>query len=142
MGATSALLILIGGLYLFVTGTASRTTILSVILSYAVLAQILHWAGVGRVPPAWIGMLGGGFFLGAFFMATDPVSSPRTEGGRVLYGILIGISTVVIRYFSVFNGGLMFAILLGNMFAPILDVAVNAWGGSKIDRAKGGETVA
>lgn len=140
MGVTSAVLILIGGLYLFVTRTASRTTILSVVLSYAVLTQTLHWAGVGRVPPGWIAVLGGGFFLGAFFMATDPVSSPRTEGARVLYGILIGTATVVIRNFSVFNGGLMFAILLGNMFAPILDVAVSAWGRSKANRARGVET--
>jgi Na+-transporting NADH:ubiquinone oxidoreductase subunit B len=72
-------------------------------------------------------VLGGGFLFGAFFMATDPVSSPRTKEAQVIYGIIIGTSTLVIRNFSIFNGGLMFSILLGNMFAPILDVAVKTY---------------
>lgn len=126
-GVTSSLLILAGGMYLFITKTASRTIILSVIVSYAVLNEVLYWFGVEPVPGAWPAVLGGGFLFGAFFMATDPVSSPRTEPARVLYGILIGVCTLVIRNFSIFNGGLMFSILLGNMFAPILDTAVNAW---------------
>lgn len=127
MGVTSALLILIGGLYLYWTKTASRTTILSVIITYAVLNQLLFWLGVRPVPGAWPAVLGGGFLLGAFFMATDPVSSPKTEPGRIIFGILIGTATLVIRNFSIFNGGLMFSILLGNMFAPIIDYGVKAW---------------
>ena len=127
MGVTSALLILIGGVYLFWTKVASRTTILSVIITYAVLNQVLFWCGVKPVPGAWPALLGGGFLFGAFFMATDPVSSPRTEPGKIFYGILIGVATLVIRNFSIFNGGLMFAILLGNMFAPIIDYGVKAW---------------
>ncbi|MHC5119400.1 MAG: RnfABCDGE type electron transport complex subunit D [Planctomycetota bacterium] len=127
MGVTSALLILIGGLYLFWTKTASRTTILSVIITYAVLNEILYWCGVEPVPGAWPAVLGGGFLFGAFFMATDPVSSPRTNEAKIFYGIIIGTGTLVIRNFSIFNGGLMFSILLGNMFAPILDYAVKAY---------------
>jgi Na+-transporting NADH:ubiquinone oxidoreductase subunit B len=127
MGVTSALLILIGGIYLYWTKTANRTTILSVIITYAVLNQLLYWCGVDPVPGAWPALLGGGFLFGAFFMATDPVSSPRTDQAKIFYGIIIGVGTLVIRNFSIFNGGLMFSILLGNMFAPILDVAVKAW---------------
>ena len=127
MGVTSVLLILIGGVYLFWTKTASRTTIISVILTYIVLNQVLYWLGVKPVPGAWPAVLGGGFLLGAFFMATDPTSSPRTDAGRIFYGILIGTATLVIRNFSIFNGGLMFSILLGNMFAPIIDYGVKAW---------------
>lgn len=138
MGVTSAVLIAIGGIYLFITKTASRTIILSVILSYAILNQVLYWFGVDPVPGAWPAVLGGGFLFGAFFMATDPVSSPRTEPARVIYGIIIGLSTLVIRNFSIFNGGLMFSILLGNMFAPILDVAVKAWQGRGKVPAEGG----
>ncbi len=119
-------MILIGGLYLFATKTASRTIILSVIFSYAILNEILYQLGVEPVPGAWPAVLGGGFLLGAFFMATDPVTSPRTEPAKIIYGILIGTCNLVIRNFSIFNGGLMFSILLGNMFAPILDVAVQA----------------
>lgn len=127
MGVTSALLILIGGIYLYWTKTISRTIILSVIITYAVLNQVFYWCGVEPVPGALPAVLGGGFLFGAFFMATDPVSSPRTEPAKIAYGILIGLATLVIRNFSIFNGGLMFAILLGNMFAPILDVAAKAW---------------
>jgi Na+-transporting NADH:ubiquinone oxidoreductase subunit B len=126
MGVTSALLIAIGGVYLFWTKTASRTTILWLIGTYAVLNQLLYWFGVEPVPGAWPAVLGGGFLFGAFFMATDPISSPRTEKGRIFYAIIIAVCTVVIRNFSIFNGGLMFSILIGNMFAPILDYTVRA----------------
>ena len=142
MGVTSALLILIGGIYLFWTKTASRTTILSVVITYAVFNQILNWCGVQPVPAAWTAVLGGGFLFGAFFMATDPVSSPRTEPAKIFYGILIGISTLVIRNFSIFNGGLMFSILLGNMFAPILDYVVKAYGDRKKPKPQAKEAAA
>jgi Na+-transporting NADH:ubiquinone oxidoreductase subunit B len=138
MGVTSALLILIGGLYLFVTGTAWRPIILSVIITYAVLNQGLHWLGVEPVPGALPALLGGGFLFGAFFMATDPISAPRTNEARVIYGIIIALCTVVIRNFSIFNGGLMFSILLGNMFGPIIDYGVNAWKARKSGAAEAG----
>ena len=136
MGVTSALLILIGGIYLFVTKTASRTTILSVVIAYAVLNQILFWFGIEPVPGALPAVLGGGFLFGAFFMATDPISSPRTEPARVIYGIIIALCTTIIRNFSIFNGGLMFSILIGNMFAPILDYTVRSIKDSSKKEAK------
>ena len=136
MGVTSALLILIGGAYLYISKTASKATILSIVLTYAVLNQVLFWLNVDPVPPAWTAVLGGGFLFGAFFIATDPVSSPRTGPGRIIYGILIGTATVVIRNFSIFNGGLMFAILLGNMFAPITDYWVKSYQARRKARTK------
>jgi len=126
MGVTSALLITIGGLYLFWTKTANRTIIVTLIVTYAALSQILHSLGVAPVPAGWTAVLGGGFLFGAFFMATDPVSAPKTNLAKIIYAIIIGVCTVVIRNFSIFNGGLMFSILIGNMFAPILDYAVRA----------------
>ncbi len=126
MGVTSAVLISIGGIWLFIKKIASRETVLSVIISYAVLNEVLYWCGVPPVPGAGPAVLGGGFLFGAFFMATDPVSSPKTKEGRIIYGIIIGSCTLVIRNFSIFNGGLMFAILIGNMFAPIIDYAVKS----------------
>ncbi len=126
MGVTSALLITIGGLYLFWTKTANRTIIVTLIVTYAALSQTLHSLGVAPVPAAWTAVLGGGFLFGAFFMATDPVSAPKTNPARIIYAIILGVCTVVIRNFSIFNGGLMFSILIGNMFAPILDYAVRA----------------
>ena len=136
MGVTSALLILIGGMYLFITKTASRTTIISVITTYAILNQVLYWFGVDPVPGAWPAVLGGGFLFGAFYMATDPISSPRTEPARAVYGIIIGTCTTVIRNFSIFNGGLMFSILIGNMFAPILDYTVRSYRSGKQEKVK------
>lgn len=126
MGVTSALMITIGGIYLFWNKTASRATILSVIISYIFWNQILTWFGVPRFYGAVYPLLGGGFLFGAFYMATDPVSSPKRTTSRIIYGIIIGTCTTVIRNFSIFNGGLMFSILIGNMFAPILDYAVDA----------------
>lgn len=128
MGVTSALLILIGGVYVFVKKVAARETILSVIITYVVLNQGLHWLGADGFYGALPAVLGGGFLFGAFFMATDPVSSPKTAQGRIVYGIIIALCTTVIRNYSIFNGGLMFSILLGNMFAPIIDYGVkNYW---------------
>jgi Na+-transporting NADH:ubiquinone oxidoreductase subunit B len=127
MGVTSALLIAIGGIYLFVSKTASRKIILSTIATYAIFNQVLYWFGVEPVPGAWPAVLGGGFLFGAFFMATDPISAPRTEAAKVIYGIIIAVCATVIRNFSIFNGGLMFSILIGNMFAPILDYAVRSY---------------
>ncbi|HQQ05199.1 MAG TPA: RnfABCDGE type electron transport complex subunit D, partial [Kiritimatiellia bacterium] len=71
-------------------------------------------------------VLGGGFLFGAFFMVTDPISAPSTQGGRIAYAMLIAVCTLIIRNFSIFNGGLMFSILIGNMFGPILDHAAKA----------------
>jgi Na+-transporting NADH:ubiquinone oxidoreductase subunit B len=136
MGVTSVVLILIGGIYLFWTKTASRTIILTLIITYAVFNQILYFFGVELVPGALPAVLGGGFLFGAFFMATDPVSAPRTEAAKVIYAIIIGVFTTIIRNFSIFNGGLMFSILIGNMFAPILDYSVKAYKNRKA--AKGG----
>ena len=127
MGVTSAALILIGGIYLYVTKTASRTIILTTIITYFCLSELLFRLGVKPVPMGLTAVLGGGFLLGAIFMATDPVSSPRTEQAKIAFSIIVAVSTVVIRNFSIFNGGLMFSILIGNMFAPILDYAVKEY---------------
>jgi Na+-transporting NADH:ubiquinone oxidoreductase subunit B len=135
MGVTSVILILIGGLYLFITRTASRSIILSLVISYAVLNQVLYLFGVRPVQDALIAVLSGGFLFGAFFMATDPISAPRTAEAKIIYGIIIAVFTVVIRNFSIFNGGMMFAILIGNMFAPILDFSVQSF--KKGDAVKG-----
>lgn len=126
VGVTSVVLILIGGIYLFATKTASRAVILSVTITYGLLSQILYHFGVRHVPDGLTALLGGGFLFGAFFMATDPVSAPRTQEAKLIYGIVIGLCSVIIMNFSIFNGGLMFAILIANMFAPILDIIVRS----------------
>jgi len=134
MGVTSAMLILVGGLYLFFSRTASRAIILSTIGTYAFLNELLYRLGVPEVKGALPALLGGGFLFGAFFMATDPVSAPKKTASRIIYGILIGLCTTVIRNYSIWNGGLMFSILLANTFASLLDHAVTQYGQKK--RAK------
>ena len=66
-------------------------------------------------------LVGGGLLLGAFFMATDPVSSPVTRAGKWACGVLVGVVTVLIRAFAGTAEGVMYAILLGNIAAPVLD---------------------
>ena len=121
MGVTSVLAILLGGIYVFVSRTANRYIIVTVIAVYALMNSLLvlmKAPGAAGVLPA---IMGGGFLFGAFFMATDPISAPKTRPAQVIYAAIIAASTSIIRTFSVFNGGLMFSILLANMFAPILD---------------------
>ena len=123
MGVTSAIAIIIGGLYIFITKTANRLIIITVTVTYILVNAIfmlLQFKGSPGVLPA---LLGGGFLFGAFFMATDPVSAPKTKGGRITYSMIIAVATAIIRNFSVFNGGFMFSLLIANMFAPILDYA-------------------
>ncbi len=126
MGVTSVLAILLGGVYVFCTKTANRYIIITVIAVYIIINGILvllHTPGAPGILPA---LMGGGFLFGAFFMATDPISAPRTRPAQVLYAAIIAIGTGIIKTFSVFNGGFMFSILLANMFAPILDYALKS----------------
>jgi len=89
--------------------------------AFAILESILHLADPGRfVGPLWH-LLAGGMLLGAFFMATDPMTGPVTGGGKWVYGALIGVSAALIRNLTGYVEGVMFAILLGNIFAPVID---------------------
>lgn len=121
MGVTSALAIIIGGLYLFITRTANRWIIITVIGVYAILNGLLVILPVSSASGILPALLGGGFLFGAFFMATDPISAPKQRPAQIIYATIIAVGTLIIRNFSVFNGGFMFSILLANMFAPILD---------------------
>lgn len=123
MGVTSAIAISVGGLYVFITKTANRWIILTVIITYVLANGILLLLNVKASPGILPALLGGGFLFGAFFMATDPISAPKTKRARIVYSVVIAGTTAIIRNFSVFNGGFMFSLLIANMFAPILDYA-------------------
>lgn len=120
-GETSALAILIGGVALMLLGIASYRTIASLLLSFTVLSYLLHSYAPEFANPPLFNLLSGGFLFGTFFMATDPVSSPITIAGKWVYGALIGIIAILIRTFSGFVEGVMFAILFGNICAPLID---------------------
>jgi Na+-transporting NADH:ubiquinone oxidoreductase subunit B len=75
--------------------------------------------------PVWWHLVLGGFLFGTVFMATDPVSAAMTNSGRLVYGVLIGFMTVLIRVVNpAFPEGIMLAILFGNLFAPLIDYVV------------------
>lgn len=124
IGETSAILILLAAVYLLYKRVASWEVMSGVTLGFVVLSAILHYSGNMQIPSPMFGILSGGFLLGTVFMATDPVSSPKTKEGKWIYGIIIGCVTVIIRGYALFAGGMMFAILIGNTFAPIIDETV------------------
>ncbi len=124
VGETSALAIIIGGLFLLLTRVANWRTVVGVLGSSVLLAAVLHYGHPARFTTPSRHLLAGGLLFGTFFMATDPVTSPVTNAGKWVYGIIIGLTTVLIRNFTGYVEGVMFAILLGNITAPILDEAV------------------
>jgi Na+-transporting NADH:ubiquinone oxidoreductase subunit B len=124
LGEASALLIILGGAYLLLTKTAAWQSVAGTLLGFAAMSLFLRSMGFSEVLPVGYGLLSGGFLFGTFFMVTDPISSPKTKEAKWLYGLLIGAVTVIIRGFALFAGGIMFAILIGNTFAPLLDEAV------------------
>lgn len=124
VGETSIIAIAIGAVILLWCGIASWKTMLSVFIGGGVLGAIFNATGSLDLP--WYEYLVlGGFAFGAVFMATDPVTSARTETGKWIYGFLIGAMAVIVRVLNAgYPEGMMLAILLGNMFAPLIDYCV------------------
>lgn len=125
IGETSLIAILIGALMLLVTKVANWKIMLSVFTGGAFIALIFNLFGpdtaAAHLPWYWHLSLGG-FAFGAVFMATDPVTASRTETGKWIYGFLIGVMAIVIRVLNPgYAEGMMLAILLMNIFAPLID---------------------
>lgn len=127
VGETSKLAILIGAIIMIVFGVASWKTMLSVFMGGIGTALIINQFAVNlvmQITPLEHILLGG-FAFGAVFMATDPVTSARTELGKWIYGFLIGVIAVLIRVFNPgYPEGMMLAILFMNAFAPLIDYIV------------------
>jgi Na+-transporting NADH:ubiquinone oxidoreductase subunit B len=126
MGETSALLCLVGAVFLIATGIGSWRTMAGVTLGTGAMVLLLNSVGsptnpAFAVPFGWHVVLGGWAF-GTVFMATDPVSSAFTNKGRWIYGIGIGVMVVLVRVVNpAYPEGMMLAILFMNMFAPFID---------------------
>ena len=120
LGETSALLLLIGFLYLLWRKVLTVRIPLAYIGTVAVLTFLFP---MGNPRLTWMAaqVFGGGLMLGALFMATDYVTSPLTKLGQVVYGIGCGVLTVVIRYFGGYNEGVSYAILVMNACVVLLD---------------------
>ena len=127
IGETSTLAILLGAAILIFTGIGSWKTMLSVFIGGAGMAALFNVFGTTaamNVSPL-DHLLLGGFAFGAIFMATDPVTSARTETGKYIYGLLIGVMAIFIRVLNPgYPEGMMLAILLLNAFAPLIDFYV------------------
>jgi len=130
-GETSAILIILAGIYLIWTKVANYRLVVSCLASFIILETILYYSGVGGAIPPLQAVLSGGFLFGLVYMVTEPVSSAKTKIGRWIYAGLIGSLTVIIRIFSFWPEGMMFAILIGNMFAPLIDHFVQEIKGNK-----------
>lgn len=124
IGETSVIAIAIGAIILLWAGIASWKIMLSVFLGGGIMAAIFQTTG--QTPVEWYQhIIIGGFCFGAVFMATDPVTSARTECGKWIYGAIIGALAIIIRVMNPgFPEGMMLAILFGNMMAPTIDYFV------------------
>lgn len=118
IGETSAILLLLGGLYLIYRGVITYHVPLTYLLTVAVLTFI--FSGM-QASMALYNLLSGGLFLGAFFMATDYASSPVNTKAQVVYAIGCGFLTSVIRYYGGYPEGVSYSILLMNVATPLLD---------------------
>lgn len=127
IGETSKIAILLGAILLIYTGVGSLRIMLSVIAGGLGMGLLFNLIGGSPLMdfPAWQHLLMGGFLFGTVFMATDPVSAAHTKSGKIVYGIFIGMMAMLIRVVNKgYPEGMMLAILLGNIFAPLIDYCV------------------
>ncbi|HCI14026.1 MAG: electron transporter RnfD [Gallionellales bacterium GWA2_60_142] len=120
-GETSALLLLVCGLYLIARRFMDWRIPVAVVGSAMIMAWGFQMYDPEAFPPMHLALLSGGLMLGALFMATDMATSPVTPMGIWVYGAIIGVVTILIRYFGGLTEGVMYAILFGNAAAPLID---------------------
>jgi Na+-transporting NADH:ubiquinone oxidoreductase subunit B len=124
VGETSVIAIMIGGVILILTGVGSWKIIVSVFAGGIGMGLLLNAISGNAYMelPFYYHMVMGGFAFGAVFMATDPVTGAQTEKGKWIYGFLIGVLSILIRVLNpAYPEGVMLAILLMNIFAPLID---------------------
>ncbi|MBN2552787.1 MAG: RnfABCDGE type electron transport complex subunit D [Spirochaetales bacterium] len=125
LGETSAVLLILGGLYIVWKKAAAWQIVVGGFAGF-LAAQTAFWlTGLSSAGNPVYALFAGSFIFGVFFVITEPVSASQTTGtGRWIYGIFFGIMVVVIRTFSAWPAAVMFATLLANMFAPLLDYLI------------------
>jgi len=120
LGETSTLALLIGGVYLCIRRVAAWEIPVSMLVAMLALGQLFYWMDLTKFSGIYQ-VCSGAAMLGAFFIATDPVTSPMSFKGKVIFGVGIGVLTVVMRVFSGYTEGVMFAVLLMNAAVPLLN---------------------
>jgi len=122
LGETSAVALLIGGAYLCFRRVAAWQIPAGILVTALMFVELGHWTNLTLLGPLQH-LMAGSLLFGAFFIATDPVTSPLAPAGRFLFGVGIGLLVVVIRLFSGYPEGFMFAVLLMNAMVPL----INRW---------------
>jgi electron transport complex protein RnfD len=120
-GETSALLILLCGAYLIVRKMMNWQIPAWIFVGVIITSGVLYLINPDKYADPMFMLFSGGLMLGAMFMASDMVGSPLTPKGVMIYGLLIGFLTVLIRQFGSLSEGIMYAILLGNATTPLID---------------------
>jgi Na+-transporting NADH:ubiquinone oxidoreductase subunit B len=138
-GEVSAVVLIIGGVYLLITKTAQWRLVLSTLAGAFFINVLLRYImEIDGVPQLSFTFFSGALLYAAFFMVTDPVSAPKKPLSQWVYGIFIGMMIVFLRYRSIFAGGVAFSILLGNSLSPSLDMWVKKIRSRKRDRLRTG----
>lgn len=136
MGETSILLIILAGIYLIYTKSADWRLMISPIIGFLGLSTLLYFLGIDNAVNPIISLLSGSIIFLSVFFVTEPITAPKTNEGKIIYGLLIGIITVVIRSFGIFIAGGMFAVLIMNTFSSILDLFIKDLKKKKKEGAK------
>lgn len=137
MGEISAIALLIGLAYMLIRRIITWHTPISILLTVFVFSGILWLINPGHYASPFVHLCTGGLMLGAIFMATDYVSSPITGKGQLVYGVAIGLLTVIIRTWGAYPEGMSFAILIMNAFTPLINRSfANSFFGDKVKKEK------
>ena len=124
LGEVSALLLIVGGLYLIWRKVINWQTPVAYIATVAVLTFLFPKGGADNLQFMLYSIFGGGLMLGAFFMATDYTTSPVTKAGQLIFGVGCGLLTVFIRYFGSYPEGVCYSIMIMNLVVALIDKAV------------------
>lgn len=124
LGEVSAIALLLGLVYLLVKKVISWHIPISILVTVFVFTGIMHWINPELYASPMLHMFTGGLMLGAVFMATDYVTSPMNPRGMLVFGVGIGVITVVIRLFGAYPEGVSFAILIMNAFTPLINTYI------------------
>lgn len=124
IGEVSALALLLGLIFMLWKKIITWHIPISILATVLIFGYIMHWVDPTKYVDGLTQLLSGGLMLGAIFMATDYVTSPMSHKGMLIYGVCIGLLTVIIRLFGDYPEGMSFAILIMNAFTPLINTYV------------------
>ncbi len=145
IGEACAPIIILGGIYLVVTKTANWRLMLGPFIGAAIAQLLLKGVGAPNVQPLLFKLLAGAFLYVCAYMVVEPISAPKLKGAMWIYGGLIGFLIIVLSWKGQFVAAASFSVILGNMFAPLMDMGVREWNrwrkqrGEKPKAPEGGE---